>query len=201
MLAINIPGKMREYRALELKLKKRFTNNWGFDVSYVWAYAKSLLDYSQLPSDSAWGTFNEPRIHVNSWGEVPMQRQHVVKLQGSYLAPYGIRLSTSCFFMSGLPYGRQLRSDDAGVSLYQGRKQIYVEPIGSYHLPAIYDVSVRVEKSFNVGPGQIGLMADIFNLLNLNTTTRVGILTGRDFETVRDIMDPRFFRLGVVYRF
>lgn len=201
MMAINIPGKMREYRALELKLKKRMSNNWALDVSYVWGWAKSLLDYSQLPSDSAWGTFNEPHIHVNSWGEVPAQRQHVLKLQGHFIAPLGIRLSTSCFFMSGRPYGRLLRSSEAGASLYQGRKTILVEPVGTYHLPAIYDISLRVEKGFRVGTGELSVIGDVFNLLNLNTTTQVGTTTARDWLDVRSIMDPRYFRLGFSYKF
>lgn len=201
MMAINIPGTMRKYRALELKLKKRMSKNWALDASYVWAWSRSLLDYSQMPSDSAWGTFNEPHIHINSWGEVPSQRQHIFKFQGHYQAPLGIRLSTSCFFMSGRPYGRQLRSDKAGVSLYQGRKTILVEPIGTYHLPAIYDVNLRVEKRFNVGPGEIRFIGDVFNLLNLNTTTSIGTLTDQDWQDVKAIKVPRYFRLGLAFRF
>jgi len=198
---INIPGTIRKYRSLELKAGKRMSNRWSFSASYVWAKAVGLLDYNQLSNDTNSSFFNEPNIHINAWGNVSTQREHFVKIQGTYLAPFDISLSTACFIMSGLPYGRYLRTTEAKASLYQGTISILVEPFGTYHLPWIYDLNFRLEKSFRLGPGSITIQGDVFRLLNSQRTTSVGTLTNVDFQNVLGIEGARYFRLGLLYRF
>lgn len=198
---INIPGTIRKYRSLELKINKRMSNRWSFFGSYVWAKAVGLLNYAQLSNDTNSSFFNEPNVHINAWGEIAEQREHFLKIQGTYLAPFGLTFSTVCFYMSGAPYGRYLRTTEAGVTLYQGTLSILAEPVGTYRLPNVFDVNFRIEKSFKVGPGAINVQCDVFRVLNGNTTTSVGTLTNVDFQQVLDILDPRYFRLGVSYRF
>jgi len=198
---INIPGNIRKYRALELILNKRLSNNWSFSTSYVWGKAKGLLDYNQLSNDTNSTFFNEPNIHINAWGELITQREHVIKVQGTYMAPLGISVSTACFFMSGLPYPRYLRSSEAKASLYQGVVSIKVDPVGTYHLPWTYDINLRLEKSFKFGRSAISIMGDLFHILNSNTTTSVGTTTSVDFQKVLGIFEQRYFRLGIIYKF
>jgi len=198
---INIPGTIRKYGSLELNVKKRMSNGWSFFASYVWARGKGLLDYNQLSNDTNSAFFNNPNIHINAWGTISTQREHFVKIQGTFAAPFGIYLSTVCYLMSGSPYGRTLRTTEAGAKLYQGTVSILFEPIGTYHLPAIYDINFRLEKSFNIGPGRIGIQGDVFRVLNANTTTSVGTLTNVDFQKVLGILGARYFRLGLTYKF
>jgi hypothetical protein len=198
---INVPGNIRKYRALELMINKRMSNRWSFSASYDWGKAEGLLDYNQLSNDTNSTFFNEPNIHINAWGELITQREHVIKVIGAYMAPFGISVSTACFFMSGLPYGRYLRTTEAGATLYQGVVSIKVDPVGTYHLPWVYDINLRVEKSFKLGPGQISVTGDIFHVLNTNTTTSVGTTTKVDFQQVLGIMEQRFARLGIAYKF
>jgi hypothetical protein len=159
------------------------------------------LDYNQLSNDTNSSFFNEPNIHINAWGVISTQREHFVKIQGTYGAPFGIYLSTVCYLMSGSPYGRTLRTTEAGAKLYQGTVSILVEPIGTYRLPAIYDINFRFEKSFAIGPGRFGIQGDVFRVLNANTTTSVGTVTNVDFQKVLGILGARYFRLGLTYRF
>lgn len=198
---INIPGTIRKYRALELKINKRMSNHWAMNASYVWAKARGLLDYNQLSNDTNSNFFNEPNIHINAWGDIATQREHFIKIQGTYQAPFGIDLSTVCFLYSGSPYGRYLRTTEAGVKLYQGTVSILVEPIGTYQLPWIYDLNFRAEKSFRLGAGRIRVQADVFRVLNSNTTTSIGTVTNVDWQKVLGILGARYFRLGLIYSF
>jgi outer membrane receptor protein involved in Fe transport len=201
LLMMNIPGVIRDYQGVEVKATKRVSNNWGMYASYVWSKGKGLLGTNRFDSDGASAYFNEPNIHINAWGVLKHQRHHVVKAQGTYIAPFGIQLSAQYIFMTGEPYPRQLRTSEAGAKLYQGTVTIAVEPYGAYHYPDIHELNLRVQKSFNIGPGQFIVIGDVFRALNAQTVTGVGWRTGLDWQRVTSIVNPRYFRLGLVYRF
>jgi len=203
MLAMNmnIPGIHRKYRGVEVKLDKRMSNNWSFFTSYVWSKGEGLLGTNRFDSDGASAFFENPNVHVNVWGLLKHQREHMLKVQGMYIAPFGIQLSAQYFYSSGEPYPRQLRSSEAGLSLYQGRQTVIVEPYGSYYYPDLHELNIRLQKSFNVGHGRFIVLADIIRAFNANTTTSLGWITDVNWQDVIDIVDPSYFRLGVSYEF
>jgi hypothetical protein len=201
IMMMNIPGVMRKYQGLEFKLNKRMSNNWGLFASYVYSTGKGLLGTNRFDSDGASAYFNEPNIHVNAWGTLKHQRKHVFKCQGTYMAPFGIQMSAQYILSSGQPYPRELRSLEAGADLYQGTTTILAEPYGSYYYPTTHEINVRVQKSFNLGPGQFSIIGDLFQALNAQTKTEVGWITGVDWENITAIVEPRYFRLGLAYRF
>lgn len=201
LLMMNIPGVIRDYRGLEIKLKKRMSNNWSMFASYVYGKGTGLLGTNRFDSDGASGYFNEPNIHINAWGMLKHQKRNVFKCQGTYMAPLGIQLSMQYIFASGEPYPRQLRSREAGADVYQGNVTVMVEPYGAYYYPSTHELSLRVQKSFKMGPGQFVVIGDLFRALNAQTTTGVGWRTGVDWQEVTRIMNPRYFRLGLAYRF
>jgi hypothetical protein len=61
----------------------------------------------------------------------------------------------------------------------------------------------RVEKTIDMGAvGTLGLMIDIFNLFNNNTTLGVNRqLNASNADAVMEIVNPRVFRLGARFRF
>ncbi|MFP4081710.1 MAG: TonB-dependent receptor domain-containing protein [Candidatus Aminicenantes bacterium] len=201
-LVMNIPGTVRKYRGLELKLKKRMSNNWAMQASYVWSRGEGLLNTSRGQSTGESGFYDNPNVHINAWGLLDFQRQHVVDLQITYSAPLGIQLSAYYQFGSGVPYSRSIRTWEAGLGeLFQGTVTILAEPRGSYNLPDQHILDVRVEKNFRVGPGQLGILADVFNSFNSNEVTEIGTLTDVNWGTPYDIMGPRYAQVAVRYRF
>ncbi len=86
-----------------------------------------------------------------------------------------------------------------GLNLYQGNIGIYAEERGSRGLPWLHMWDIRLEKIFRIAQFNLGLVADIFNVLNVNTTTAVETLSSSSatFEAVTGIMDPRIIRLGI----
>jgi outer membrane receptor protein involved in Fe transport len=204
-VTMNIPGTSRKYRGLEFKLTKRMSRRWAMQASYVWSRGTGILNTSRDQSTGASGFFDDPNTMINAYGRLDYQREHLVKVQGTYLGPWGINLSAYYQFGSGVPYTRRLRSIEAGLSLYQGAVTIYVEPRGTEKMPDQHLLDVRLEKTFNVWRGQIGLQVDAYNLFNNNRATSVGSLTNVDWSStlqrVYSIMSPRYIQFGVVYRF
>ena len=204
----NVPGTARKYTGLEIKLTKRMSKRWAMQSSYVWSRGRGILNTSRDQSTGFSGFYDDPNSMINAYGRLDYQREHMIKVQGTYLAPLGIMISGYYQFGSGVPYTRILRSYEAGLgSLYQGGVSIFVEPRGSHELPDQHLLDLRLEKSFNVGRGQIALQADIYNAFNSNRATSLGNTTNYDWfldergQAVYGILGPRYFQLGILYRF
>lgn len=206
-LTTNIPGTSRKYHGIEFKLIKRMSRRWAMQTSYVWSRGTGILNTSRDQSTGASGFFDNPDSMINAYGRLDYQREHLVKVQGTYIGPWGISASAYYQFGSGVPYTRRLRSIEAGLGvLYQGAEIIYVEPRGSEKLPAQHNLDLRIEKTFNLWRGQIGIQLDAYNVFNSNKATSVGSLTNVSWfsptdKSIYGIMNPRYFQFGLIYRF
>ena len=202
----NVPGTARKYTGLEFKLTKRMSRRWAMQSSYVWSNGRGILNTSRDQSTGFTGFYDDPNSMINAYGRLDYQREHLVKVQGTYMAPMGITISGYYQFGSGVPYTRVIRSYEAGLgSLYQGGVSIFAEARGTRRLPDQHLLDLRIEKAFNVGRGEIALQFDAYNVFNNNKATSVGNVTNYDMfldhQSVYGIMGPRFFQLGVLYRF
>lgn len=202
----NVPGTARKYTGLEFKLTKRLSNRWAMQSSYVWSNGRGILNTSRDQSTGFTGFYDDPNSMINAYGRLDYQREHLVKVQGTYMAPLGITVSGYYQFGSGVPYTRVIRSYEAGLgSLYQGGVSIFAEERGSRRLPDQHLLDLRIEKAFNVGRGEIALQFDAYNVFNNNKATSVGNVTDYDMfldgQAIYGIMGPRYFQLGVLYRF
>ena len=204
----NIPGTARKYRALELKLNKRMSHGWAMQTSYVWSKGEGILNTSRDQSGAYSSYYDDPNVMINAYGRLDYQREHLVKVQATYQGPLGINVGAYYQFGSGVPYTRVIRTYEAGLGeLWQGAVTINAEERGTYKLPDQHLLDVRVEKSFNVWKGQIGLQVDVYNVFNSNQTTGIGNVTAWDWfkttagQKVYSIMGPRYVQLGLIYRF
>ncbi|HOW85726.1 MAG TPA: TonB-dependent receptor [Candidatus Aminicenantes bacterium] len=202
----NVPGTARKYTGLEFKLTKRMSHRWAMQSSYVWSNGRGILNTSRDQSTGFTGFYDDPNSMINAYGLLDNQREHLVKVQGTYAAPWGITVSGYYQFGSGVPYTRIIRSYEAGLgSLYQGGVSIFAEERGLRRLPDQHLLDLRIEKAFNVGRGQIAVQLDAYNVFNNNRATSVGNTTNYDMflnsQAVYAIMSPRYFQLGVIYRF
>jgi len=204
----NVPGTARKYTGLEFKLTKRMSDRWAMQASYVWSRGRGILNTSRDQSTGFSGFYDDPNTMINAYGRLDYQREHLVKVQGTWSGPWGIAVSGYYQFGSGIPYTRVIRSYEAGLgSLYQGGVTIFAEQRGSQELPDQHLLDLRLEKAFRVGRGEVAIQADVYNAFNNNRTTSIGNVTNYDWfldergQSVYGIMGPRYFQLGVVYRF
>ena len=204
----NVPGTARKYRGLEFKLSKRMSKRWAMQASYVWSRGEGILNTSRGQSTGFSGFYDDPNTMINAYGRLDYQREHLVKVQGTYAGPWGINVSAYYQFGSGVPYSRVLRTYEAGLGdLYQGGVSILAERRGSYELPDQHLLDIRLEKTFPVWKGLLGFQVDVYNAFNSNTATSVGSTTnvdwfqGPDGQAIYSILGPRYFQLGILYRF
>jgi hypothetical protein len=194
----------RNYSGVEVLLEKRYSHNWQLLASYVYSKATGLIsgDYDTGTGGSSY--FNNPNLHINALGRLPGERRNQIKVQASYLAPFGLMMSTYYRGFSGARYTRVIRSSDLGLNLRQGVVSIFAEERGSRGLPWNNQWDMRIEKEFKLkNLFTVGLIVDAFNLLNSNTTTAAESISSSSsikFENIIGIKDPRILRLGVRVR-
>jgi hypothetical protein len=144
-----------------------------------------------------------------------------IKLQGTYEAPLGITLSGFYSGLSGYPVQDRAPFDPAtqteilGASAVRFTRAQYPaivvesfidvagEPRGTRKFDFRNLLSVRAEKHFAFGPTRLGLVLDVFNLLNINTVTAVQSLRldHPNYLKPSIIETPRALRLGARFTF
>ncbi|HXV65424.1 MAG TPA: hypothetical protein VEK15_32310, partial [Vicinamibacteria bacterium] len=188
----------RDYNGFELRLQKRFRNNWQFLGSWTIQKAEGTHDNNAAApglNDSLRGA--NPNDLINADGELLNSRRNVLKLQGSYRIPGAdVLLSALYGFQSGRTYNRILRA-----RLPQ-RVDILLDPRGSYRMPERSELDIHVEKFFRFGANQeLGILVDAFNLFNDDAYTFVNETSGDNFGDPTEVIEPRKLQVGIRFSF
>lgn len=192
----------RKYRALQISLTKRFSNNWQLYASYVYSddegnYSNYYTAYGGAHNVGKSTLFQDPNYQINLQGLNTISAPHQVKIQATYALPLDIILSAYYTYSSGWTWTRQLNI----FGLYQGSVNILTEPHGSRRLPAKNILDLRVEKSFNIKDFRLRFWLDIFNLFNQGRETAVFQTVGPTFGMPTAINAPRSFLAGFRFMF
>jgi outer membrane receptor protein involved in Fe transport len=198
------PDLERRYNGIELTLQKRMSHDWQLFASYV--YSKSAGTKGTGHSESQGDVFGSPNDLVNVDGRLSLDRPHQIKLQATYQAPWDVVLSAAYRGQSGLPWARTVRllRADSPLIIVESSITVNGEPVGAQRFDFEHDISFRVEKRINLGGNRrLGLIADVFNLLNANTVTSVQQtrIDHPDFGRPGEILLPRTVRLGARFEF
>jgi outer membrane receptor protein involved in Fe transport len=145
------------YKGVDLVVTKQFSENWEARASYTWsrqtgmgAFLGTFYGATQIPP-------------VNSLEDT--DRTNVVKLSGFGQLPWGILISGSYNFSSGLPYS-VVTYDAMGNPLYVGKRN-------SQRMPSTQSLDMSVQKKFRLGGAFLTLVAEGFNLTNHENVTAV----------------------------
>ena len=99
----------RYYRALEFTLDKRFSDNFAYQVSYV--YSSLIGNYEGLfrndngQSDpNITSLFDLVSLLANTYGRLPNDRPHQFKFNGTYQTPWKLVFSGNFYIQSGIPF-------------------------------------------------------------------------------------------------
>jgi hypothetical protein len=171
----------RNYWGLEFLFNKRFSNRWQFLASYVYSETTGTITNSTY-EDLGWGRATyDPNFWVNADGHVSNDPTHMVKVQGTYLLPFGISFNAYFHAITGSAWTQRYRSGSR--DFYQGRVTFNVEAAGKYHYPIAKALDIRLEKVFSLASKyNLGVMFDVFNVFNDNTITSWGNRIGYDWE-------------------
>jgi len=181
-----------KYKAVYVKLEKRYSNRNQYMVSYTLANSD---DNNPL------GSYIDEFDPTIDDGPSKNERRHTIVASGSILLPWDITLGGILQYRSQLPWsataGRDLNRNGSSSDLVPGttrnsgsrdldlgtvndwRAQNDLSPVPESQLESsrIINVDIRVSKAFRLGDStRIELMAQAFNLFN--TTNLQGLFSG-----------------------
>ncbi|HUM33683.1 MAG TPA: TonB-dependent receptor [Candidatus Saccharicenans sp.] len=199
----------RKYRGLQFVFKKRFSNNWQSEVSYVYAKEEGTYGNSHAGDvQRSWmghQTWNmcgatlylDPTTQINLKGRSIISPRNVFKAYFSYLLPWDISLSLFYQYVDGRRWERNLLID----SVNQSPPYLMTEPRGSRGLSATNQLDLSIEKAFRFKNSKFSIMLDVFNVFNQGRMVAVNDVVGPNFGKAMNVNDPRVFRTCVKFNF
>jgi hypothetical protein len=183
-----------EFYTWELSATKRLSDRWSLisAFSYRWnrdfatAYLGNTLRARTMPTTPA-DVINTDDGRFNF-------STYAFKINGSYDAPWGVRVSPSYRYQSGQPFGRTF-----AVNLNYGSQRILAEPIDSQSQDAVNLFDVRIERSLTVAGRRLTGLVDIYNITNANTEQNINWNSGTTYRFPSNIIGPRIARIGVKF--
>ncbi len=205
-------AEQSRYKGVEFLVRKRMSAKWQLQASLNLSksednFTQGILDSLQLLASprAAGGNRSNPNSMVNAFGRSQYDRPFLLKLMGSYLMPHGVMVSGSLLSMSGLPYARIVRflKADFPQMVVESYVDVWAEPNGTERYHAMTALDLRAEKQFEFGGRRLGVMADVFNVMNGNTVASYTStnVSQKGYESPNDIQPPRALRLGIRFSF
>lgn len=219
--ALQMPEPERLYDAIEISFERAWDKKWSFQGSYVYARSRGNTEgyvKSDIGQDDAGISqdFDYPGLMEGAYGDLPNDRQHTIKMFGSYALNNEWRIGGSLIARSGRPkncFGYYNGTTDT-VSIQYGSSSFYCNgvptPRGSQ---GRLDWSKEVNLQATYTPGwQKGLTftVDALNIFNergvraINEQGETGLRSPDPIygQPVADsIQKPRSFRLTGSYEF
>jgi hypothetical protein len=208
------PDPRRVYKALELTLDKRLSNNWSLTANY--RLAKLFGNYEGLFRND--NTQSDPNItsqfdfaYSEAMGDqfkvgvLPTDRRHIVNLYGNYMFK-DINIGLGWQAMTGAPLSKFLSHPaylNAGEIPVGGRGAFGRTPFENYFDARVeYRLPIRSEKF------KIKTAADMFNVFNRQTTTAIdqffeldGAVPNADFGKPNSYHRPIYARFSLRFEF
>jgi len=198
----NRPDYWRGYQGFELSARKRMSKRWMMNASYSFNDAPVHYDSAasyQDPTNIEWfdgGQYAEESTS-SGLGNVFVNAKWLFRASGVYQTPlWGINVAAFYNSRGGYPYIRGLTSPNRAFGA--GSTTLYFEKRGDERLPTFQTVDFRVDKSFTMfNRMRITASADIFNLLNGNTTLSMrGTQNSTTANTISSLLAPFVARFG-----
>jgi hypothetical protein len=202
----NWDGYSSRYNGIEMSLVKRFANRWMARVGASINMAKEY--YDQDPPRDNFGnltpTDTEPlqnggpfvvRSAASGAGDYFIHAKWQFSANGLYTMPYEIQVGASLFGRQGYPFP-VYRQISLGTD---GSRRVLVSPeLDSMRLDDLWNLDLRVARTFRFGGTSVEGIADLFNVFNANTElVRNRNFDSPSFQALTTNLSPRILRFGV----
>ena len=187
------------YDTIEFGVTKRMSDHWQLVSGFDWTKRDLASLFSEDPNTVLWNSTNTT---TTGW---------TFKASGSYVFKHGLLVGASYNAMKGEPYARfftitpeylTLADPNRTTPLVQGNMQIVAEKSGTYYLPAINLINIRVQKEFGIKDTQrLQVMINMLNFFDAKTVTDVHRLTDQVFGYPTDYLDGTVVRFSMRYMF
>ncbi|HZX79307.1 TonB-dependent receptor [Lysobacter sp.] len=98
----------RTYKAIELQLDRAWDEKWAMNVSYTWSKSEGNAE-GPVNSDTNFGdtgrteNFDDPWVNLNGYGRLANDREHQLKLRGTYAFNENWQVGATLDVQSGGP--------------------------------------------------------------------------------------------------
>lgn len=189
------PAAKRTYKGVEIHATKHFSNRTQFFASYLWSRMEGNYDGTFQSSTGQLdpninSAFDYADFIVNNNGLLSGDRTHQLKFYGSYAfdsgALDGLTFGLAAHYASGTPLTAM------GYSAAYANWEYYFTTRGALGRgPADYEGDFHVSYPIQTGPAKVALIADVFNVLNLQRKTALDNRYGRvEDEQCTGFFDP-----------
>jgi len=192
--AVGCFGRARRYyRAVEFTLNRRFSNNFSYNMSYV--YSSLIGNYEGLfrndngQSDpNITSLFDLVSLLNNMYGRLPNDRPHQFKFNGSYTTPFKLVMSGNFYMQSGIPFNmlipHPVYGNNEGFGVQRGTAVIpnlnaafaggVDSAIGKTRTPTTYNLDLGFYYPIAISESkQLRFTADWFNVTNAQRAVTV----------------------------
>lgn len=213
---LRYPEAEREYTAIELTVNRPFDGQWGVGGSYTWSHTEGNHEgyvKSDNGQDDAGITqnFDQPGLTDFSYGDLPNDRRHTLKLYGQYQVTDALLLTGNMMYQSGRPvscfgvHPTDVFAQQYGASShFCGGEGVPRGSLGT--TPDILNTNVGAQYGVELGNFDVLFALDVFNLFNSQNATvyneyaETGSLfpapADDDYLRIRQYQRPRFVRLS-----
>jgi hypothetical protein len=190
------PKAQRDYDGIEFRLRKRLSNRWSMNTSYL--YSRIYGNYSGLSSSDENGR-NSPSVlrffdglymSFDSkgnpvYGRLQTDRPHQFKFQGTYELPWGTGVGVDYLLASGTLQQSTITYKSVPV-FDEGRGNLGRSPVFS-------ETDLTVYHDFRLTDTmRVNLNLNVLNLFDQDTVT--GLFAGRYRDQIAGITDAQFFQ-------
>jgi len=209
---LNRPGATQNYHGIEFSAVKRLSNRWLARASFGWnSWKQHVPPEAILDPNNRWnlaGPNEDGGTVVGYSGKSTLwiNARWQFNLSALYQLPYGINIGANFFGREGYPQSYYIRTQRADID--GSRIRNLVGKIDQFRLDNVYELDLRLEKTFAIGSLGLSAIAECFNVTNNNTVlqreSRVGDWSVRDqeftqydfFNQIIETQSPRILRLG-----
>jgi hypothetical protein len=191
----NLPGDS-EYHTIEFSANKRQSGRWSLQGSFAIRMNEDQANGYFGNNIRAVATPSTPNDLINTADGRLKWSGYNVKINGSYDAPYRIRITPALRIQQGQAYGRTFLAG-AAHGINYGSQRILAEPIDTQRQDDIVILDIRTEKFFNVATGRrVGVFFDVYNLTNGDAAQNINWGSGSTYRFPVTIIGPTIMRFG-----
>ncbi len=222
----NVSELKRNYKALEIQIKKRMSNNWQLYGTMVFSKATGNIGLGYGASSAFTSAADSPNYFENypEDSRLDFDRSLVMKLMGTYRFPYDFFLSFYYTHMSGNPWARRVTiippsSWAQEENVHRTYVNILLETPGTRRNKAFDNLDIRIAKEFRLGhSGRLSAYIDIIDVLGnkyrsiiqndggywfpLDENTDQGIrILNPNYKKITSLSGVRMFRFSLCFSF
>ncbi|RPE77050.1 TonB-dependent receptor [Vulcaniibacterium tengchongense] len=190
----------RTYKAVELQLDRAWDDKWSFNASYTWSKSEGNAE-GPVNSDTNFSdtgrteNFDDPWVNLGGYGPLANDREHQLKLRGTYAFNDHWQVAATLDVQSGGPitgfgagnpydakkyhsyfvcvsncmqYDEDTGIDPDGPDVYEHSRRG-----GRGRMPWTYDLGASLTYLNSFGGADLKVKFAVYNLLNQQRTVRV----------------------------